>query len=143
MTNQEIFDTVVAHLFAQGRPAILQGYDSSKSPMCAYRQDDLSCAFGCIIPDSVYTPEMEELPAGLVIHHWLPHLKQANPIIESLQMVHDNTTYFVCSTTSSYPKTESTWIDDAGTAFNPPVLRRQLINIGNKFDLDTSRVPNV
>lgn len=53
MNKQEIFDTVVRHLHAQGKPAL-------NDANCRYRSDaGLSCAVGCLIPDEFYDPQME------------------------------------------------------------------------------------
>lgn len=53
MNKQEIFDKVVRHLYAQGKPAM-------NGANCRYRSNDgLSCAVGCLIPDSCYDPGME------------------------------------------------------------------------------------
>jgi hypothetical protein len=59
MNNQEVFNRVVTHLRAQGRKSVA-GLGSDR-PFCLYRGDDgaSSCAVGCLIPDDVYTPEME------------------------------------------------------------------------------------
>ena len=55
MTNQEIFDTVVAHLRKQGVQSKLPG-----SNTCAYRSPEgLKCAAGCLIPDEDYKEEFE------------------------------------------------------------------------------------
>jgi len=58
MSPQEIFDTVAAHLFTQGRQAV------SRDGTCQYRTEDgLKCAVGCLIRDEDYNPEIEDLPA--------------------------------------------------------------------------------
>lgn len=52
-TAQSIYDTVLAHLRTQGEHA----YESGR---CAYRtRSGQKCAVGCLIPDDVYTPEIE------------------------------------------------------------------------------------
>ncbi len=54
MTKQEMFDTVATHLFSQGKQAL---YGDGT---CAYRGDEgTKCAIGCLIPDDVYTEDME------------------------------------------------------------------------------------
>lgn len=54
LTNQEIFDRVYKHLMSQGKRA----YDASGG--CAYRgTHGTRCAVGCLIPDAVYTPDIE------------------------------------------------------------------------------------
>lgn len=53
MNNQEIYNTVRDHLLAQGKPATIKG-------VCAYRGDDgLKCAVGCLIPDELYSRDLE------------------------------------------------------------------------------------
>lgn len=59
MTNQEIFNKVYTHLYKQAQPA-LRHSDFIDGPACAYRgEDGAMCAVGCLIPDDVYTPEIE------------------------------------------------------------------------------------
>jgi hypothetical protein len=54
MNNQEIFDKVATHLFAQGERAHVSG-------SCRYRTEDgLKCAVGCLIPDEMYSDLMED-----------------------------------------------------------------------------------
>lgn len=57
MTRQEIFNRIWTHLNQQKRPAI------NKEGGCVYRYKTktrtLSCAIGCLIPDELYDPEME------------------------------------------------------------------------------------
>lgn len=57
LSKQEIFDKVAAHLLTQGAKA-------ADTEGCLYRapQDDgrvLKCAAGCLLPDGLYSPEME------------------------------------------------------------------------------------
>lgn len=60
MTEQEIFDKVVRHLYAQGKPAV-EGEGN-----CRYRtHDGMSCAVGCLIPDDCYNPLMENLSSSM------------------------------------------------------------------------------
>ena len=55
MTTQEIFDTVVNHLFTQGRPAI-----EDSTGYCKYlTASGLKCAVGCLIKPEHYHPDME------------------------------------------------------------------------------------
>lgn len=59
LTEQQIFDKVVTHLFTQGRkagfPPLLNG-----KLICRYRTPEgLSCAAGCLIKDEHYTPSLE------------------------------------------------------------------------------------
>lgn len=54
MTKQEVFDTVKAHLLAQGDQATVDGE-------CVYwdRNHDMKCAVGCLIPEDKYREEIE------------------------------------------------------------------------------------
>jgi hypothetical protein len=55
MDPQEIFDTVAKHLLTQGKKAV-----DKYTGLCTYRAPDgLKCAVGCLIPDDVYKPEMD------------------------------------------------------------------------------------
>jgi hypothetical protein len=57
MKLQEIFDRVVQHAHHQNAQAI-----DPETLSCKYRTDNgLSCLFGCLIPDNLYTPVMEGL----------------------------------------------------------------------------------
>lgn len=59
MTRQEIFDKALAHLRVQGCQAI------EANTTCLYRTSSgLKCAIGALIPDEVYTPDMEGEAAG-------------------------------------------------------------------------------
>lgn len=96
MTNQEIFNKVHTHLLTQRTAAIEDG-------ACAYRAGSKSCAVGALIPDSLYTPEIEGTSVSVLIeyketypHHTLGYaLKQAGftpeqyPLLRDLQRVHD------------------------------------------------------
>lgn len=62
MTPQEIFDKVAIHLLTQNCKSVsdefagsdLQAYD------CYYRgANSTKCAIGCLIPDDLYSPDME------------------------------------------------------------------------------------
>ncbi len=60
-TPQQIFDTVARHLHQQrGR--------SVDGVQCLYRgPGDLKCAVGCLIPDELYTPDMEGHPIIILL----------------------------------------------------------------------------
>lgn len=96
-TMQQEFDTVVYHLYKQGRKAkSLKG--------CEYRTvidgETLMCAVGCRIPESVYTPAMDESTdntgTGLqnLIHRFadvLPvEITEYRGMFNQLQSAHDN-----------------------------------------------------
>jgi hypothetical protein len=59
-SKQETFDIVARALAAQGRPSRQEGPDSPAGGRCAYRGDGgTKCAAGWLIPDDVYSPDME------------------------------------------------------------------------------------
>ncbi len=63
MTNQEVFTKVLTHLRQQGYASVHQTMS-----MCMYRSDfgDM-CAVGCLIPDDLYSPSIEEMTIDQVI----------------------------------------------------------------------------
>ena len=57
MTLREIFETVKAHLLAQGKQA------ADENGQCLYRAPGgLKCAVGCLIPDELYTQKTFRQP---------------------------------------------------------------------------------
>jgi hypothetical protein len=55
MNKQEIFDRGVAGILKQGEPAI-----DPRRNLCKYRDDQgHACFVGKLIPDEIYTPELE------------------------------------------------------------------------------------
>ena len=86
-TEQEIFNTVAAHLLTQGEKAIL-------GDECLYRTPDgLQCALGCLIADADYRDTLEGLgPPDL--DDILPQISDTDlpiPFYEELQEIHDRT----------------------------------------------------
>ena len=71
LTDQEIFDKVLVHLREQGKRATLE------KAGCAYRGDKgAMCAIGCLIPDHLYDPRIENrtidsinIESGLDVFH--------------------------------------------------------------------------
>ena len=54
MNRQEVFDKIYLHLIEQGRKSV------NSDGRCQYRYPDGDkCAIGCLIPDELYTPELE------------------------------------------------------------------------------------
>lgn len=102
MNNQEIYTKVRNHLLHQGRQA-------KEAGMCKYRTDEgLTCAVGCLIPESMYNPEIEDVSAGMVVWVGLRYRannrgqailkgifdslgiqKESAPLLRSLQGLHD------------------------------------------------------
>lgn len=67
MNNQEAFDKVVAHLVEQKVPSSVTFHMTGPSEIdqpkaqCLYRgPNGLKCAIGCLIPDEMYFPKMDE-----------------------------------------------------------------------------------
>jgi hypothetical protein len=120
MKAQEIFDTVARHLFKQGHQAmrtITVGGDVSKQE-CAYRGDNGDmCAFGVVVPDECYSPDMEGLsvlPAIERMQHPPQWMKDNLGLLEMLQGTHDDT---------------ESWSDDEN-------MREALWSVANSFGLD-------
>lgn len=87
MNKQETFDTVVAHLLKQNA----QAKDSEGN--CMYRIGNMSCAIGCLIPDSLYTISMEDKIVDVLYIEDNPledYIKQFDlELLCHLQRVHD------------------------------------------------------
>ncbi len=100
-TMQQEFDAVVAHLYAQGRPAKQEvAADSTSFASCRYRSGTLSCAVGCRIPDSVYVEDMDKSDSdggGTSVARLItrfgevlpPEIKAYEQMFARLQGVHD------------------------------------------------------
>lgn len=95
MDRQRIYETVRAHLAAQGRRAVMIKEDGK--PVCAYRTPDgLKCAIGCLIPDELYNTDMESRGAVSVLKLF-PKVAQHLGVVDhddesfllSLQCSHD------------------------------------------------------
>jgi hypothetical protein len=88
MNKQQIFDTVIHHLRTQGIRA------TNAAGQCVYRgENGTKCAFGVLIPDALYKPEMEGVNAYSVCER-NPELGRLFPpdvrrLLSSLQSVHD------------------------------------------------------
>lgn len=85
-TKQEVFNQVATHLLDQNCRAEVLGD-------CRYRgADGTRCAVGCLIPDSVYRPELEGHTIGAEAVLWVlssigltPHIN----LLVKLQYLHD------------------------------------------------------
>lgn len=87
MTAQEIFTTVVTHLRGQGTKA--------QTPQlgCVYRgPHNTKCAVGCLIPDALYTPNMEGTVVGCLPDKFpaLGFLSEHLDLLHDLQVMHDD-----------------------------------------------------
>lgn len=119
MEQQEVFDVVVKHLFTQRRQSMTGGY-------CAYRgAEGTKCAVGVLIPDDVYTEDMEEKCVDELRHQYHAVLPQFitdhSSLLLSLQNVHDH-----------YMLT----LDEA-EVFSPHRLWKQLAYVAAANELDT------
>lgn len=90
MTPQEIYNTVVSHLLAQGEPARIV---DNTGAQCMYRTPDgKKCAIGVLIPDADYDPAMEGLPVlqllDLAIDSLAPYREHVG-LLQGLQRAHD------------------------------------------------------
>lgn len=91
MNKQEIFDEVVTFILNQGKPSRTE--DGIK---CLYRSPDgCKCAFGALISDDEYVPEMEYNMANEVIARFnLSRFYGHEYFIRELQKAHDNANVF-------------------------------------------------
>ncbi len=68
MTLQEIFDTGLAHVRAQGLPSMKAPTSANEASTCAYRgEGGRKCIVGCFIPDDVYDPAWDIPDIGVTI----------------------------------------------------------------------------
>ena len=128
MNKQEIFDTVVKHLFEQKGPSISGIY-------CKYRHEGRKCAIGCLISDDLYKESMEgESLLSLLPRFNFPSFfrKNAN-LLDQLQNIHDN-----CWTT----------LKSGERAWDYPILNERLKFLAREFklshnvlDAEISRAP--
>lgn len=95
MTAQEAFDKVTAHLLEQKARSVIS--DSPDRPVpggktCCYRgENGMKCAIGALIPDEMYSPDMEfNTAAGLIFKFQeLPFSHLSERFLTHLQEVHD------------------------------------------------------
>jgi hypothetical protein len=92
MTPQEVFDSVATHLLTQNEQARATNMGPAGAA-CQYRTPyGLKCAFGCLIPDDMYSPQFEYKTIAYILDKtpylddlYRPHLS----LLEKLQRVHD------------------------------------------------------
>ena len=57
INRQDVFNKIKNHLLSQDKRSVI---DKGTRRLCAYRGDnDLSCAIGCLIPDTMYYEDLE------------------------------------------------------------------------------------
>lgn len=90
-TKQEVFDTVCDHMLAQNKRAQDEG-----GGRCWYRQGDLKCAVGCLIPDDQYSSDLEAggvqtLAMDDVLRFGIVDLNEDETVhfLSRLQQIHD------------------------------------------------------
>lgn len=121
MTDQTMFDTVVAHLLTQNSVSV------STTGACVYRgPDNKKCAIGCIIPDEMYTVDLEGKEVNLLVNNPLfsveltTYLSQFNlGLLVRLQQIHD-----AHNPSSWYTKLEKV-AAHFDLNFNPPKLQSE------------------
>ena len=90
MNAQQTFDTIVNHLRKQGGKSVV--YVCKVYTYCAYRgAEGRKCAAGCLIPDSIYTKNMEGFSFCAIIdmNENLYYLRPFTNMIGELQSMHD------------------------------------------------------
>lgn len=92
MEPQEIFNTVVKHLFAQGERAGIKSPNGAF--YCQYRTPDgKKCAAGALLPDEYYNERMEGTNWQSICqdgHFSIPDwMKEHSILIDDLQTAHD------------------------------------------------------
>jgi len=115
ITNQEIVDSVFAHLYEQGERSMTR----SATYGCAYRgRGGAKCAVGCLIPDENYYRSLEGLSVlNHLIQDALPFrvTKEQQNLLRVLQCMHD-------STFNWHPKKgfcpRADWTGDIASSFN-------------------------
>lgn len=93
VTAVSLFTKVAHHLIRQGRPAKIK---MKAVTACAYRGNDgTACAVGCLIPDHLYSSELELKRVCSVldkhsITDWAKSLNPHRDFLVELQIVHDS-----------------------------------------------------
>ena len=81
--RQKAFDQMINHLRKQGEPSVRNGW-------CVYRDDvGNKCAVGALIPDAVYTPEIEDMKLVDIVKKFCGTHATYDFLRDSQRMVHD------------------------------------------------------
>lgn len=89
-TLQETHNYIVRFMRKQGVAAI--HYDRYQQLLCVYRGPNATmCAFGCLLPDAIYNPSMEQTTAALLIGDYasLAPLRPNSEYFDEMQSAHD------------------------------------------------------
>jgi hypothetical protein len=103
LTIQQTFDKVADHLLTQNaKSKKVIGGDDLDFPKeftsgCAYRgEKGRMCAVGCLIPDELYDPQMENKTSSHVLSSYpkvqelFENVNDVNPLLNDLQALHDD-----------------------------------------------------
>lgn len=97
-THQQLFDYITAFLLRQGRRS------ANEDGICAYRGEaGLMCAVGCIIPDELYSEDLEDKNVRAILYGTVPlstgqerffmKLRPFLNLLWDLQEVHDSSSF--------------------------------------------------
>ena len=91
MKKQEVFDTVARHLLTQKRRSYV---NNEGAELCCYRGPrGLKCAVGALIPDELYSKDLEGLAVGsgpvAIVCKQLGIVRHLN-LLADLQDLHDD-----------------------------------------------------
>lgn len=120
MTRQQIFTKVKNHLLSQNAKAM------GKYATCMYRTaEGLKCAIGCLIPDDVYTRNIEHKTVDLLcsgVVKDFDYLKQFDKsFLRRLQVIHDNVDVKNWENElKAFARLENLVFDETGTSTNLP-----------------------
>ena len=140
--RQDVLDRVATHMLTQKRRSLLPDDADPECPdamtRCAYRgADGAKCAVGCLIPDELYTRDLEGHGVGsdvvrpvllraLNVHGFL--LRNIRPMLRRLQSLHDSTVEITNAGERELDESElfRTW-------------RAGLLAMANEYDLTTDK----
>jgi len=116
VTAQEVFDYVTSKVVEQGKPSIDLDRDS-----CMYRNGDLCCAAGHLLPDSVDTKlwDLKSLTWTILVEKELVPSNHVELIVE-LQSAHDN----------------SAWRCNSDHGRFVELVKNRFANVAEKFNLE-------
>jgi hypothetical protein len=120
MNTQAVVDKILTHLWDQGRV--------SHDPLgmgCAYRgEDGTKCAIGILIPDDIYSPDMEGKSFHQLCRRYdvvadLPEIQAIKQVGEVLQQLHDNL-HGMPDFRKRLRNRAQAWLSDYGLTVNLP-----------------------
>jgi hypothetical protein len=96
LTQQEVFNKVARHLILQNKQStgIYKDIDGGGKFGCMYRGDNgLMCAAGCVIPDELYSPDIENTCFSALCYSDARYQELFNNesvrLVTDLQIIHD------------------------------------------------------